>query len=166
VRTTGLLPLSPDLLHRAHPTIFRSAKAAEHAIARNGKLIQAVGGIDPQNRNRGLLSDFGVYRFRRIEQPGRDARIIVDRTRWPNDAALIAAIEAFAGPLQSFQGVSVQRDDARSCRDGRPARHRLDCARTAPARARCRTPVGLGARAPGWLTAQQTHCTFIAFRDQ
>ena len=98
---TGILPHTPELLHRAHPTIFRSPKAAEMALARY-----------PQNPGGSLLWDLRVSPFRRVGQTGRDAKATVDRTRWPDDAALIAAIEAFTGPLQSFQGAPVPRGAA------------------------------------------------------
>jgi hypothetical protein len=97
---TGILPHTPELLRAAHPTIFRSAKAAEHALAKY-----------PPNQGGTLLWDCGVYRFRRLGQPGRDARVVIDRTRYPDQAAQIAAIEAFAGPLQSFEGVPVRQGE-------------------------------------------------------
>jgi hypothetical protein len=97
---TGIVPLSPELLHRAHRDIFKTPKAAEHALA-----------IYPQNPGGSLLWDLGVYRFRRLGQTGRDARVILDRTRWPDNAAIIRAIEAFAGPLATFDGVPVRQGE-------------------------------------------------------
>ena len=54
---------------------------------------------------------FGGVSFRLVGQRGPEATATVDRTRWPDDAALIAAIEAFAGPLSTFEGTPVQQGE-------------------------------------------------------
>ena len=97
---TGILPHTADLLHLAHPSIFRSPKAAEHARENYPK--------QPQESPVWAL---GVVSFRRVGQRGPEAKATVDRARWPNDTALIEAIEAFAGPLSSFEGVSLRQGE-------------------------------------------------------
>ena len=97
---TGILPHTPELLHRAHRDIFRTPKAAE--MARRNY---------PQNPGGTLLWDLRVVSFRRAGQRGPEAKATVDRTRWLDDAALIAAIEAFAGPLQAFEGVPLHQGE-------------------------------------------------------
>lgn len=94
---SGIVPHTPELLHLAHRTIFRTPKAAEHARKNY-----------PQTPSESPLWDFGVVSFRLVGQRGPEAKATIDRTRWPDDAALIAAIEAFSGPLQSFQGVALR----------------------------------------------------------
>jgi hypothetical protein len=54
---------------------------------------------------------FGGVSFRLLGQRGPEATGTIDRTRWPDDAALIAAIEAFAGPLSTFEGVPVRQGE-------------------------------------------------------
>jgi hypothetical protein len=94
---TGVVPHTPELLHRAHPGIFSTPAAAEHA-ARNYR----------RTAYRSPIWKLAVVSFRLAGQRGPEAKASVDRTRWPDDAALIAAIETFAGPLQSFQGVALR----------------------------------------------------------
>ena len=91
---SGIVPLSPADLHRAHPTIFRSPKAAEHAL-RNY----------PLNANSSPIWDCGVVLYRRVGQRGPEARLLLDRSRQPDP---VAAVEAAVGPLQSFEGVTLR----------------------------------------------------------
>lgn len=98
-RATGFVPQSPADLHRAHPGIFRSAAAAEHAL-RNYR----------QTLNGSLIWNSAVVSYRRIGQRGPLAQACLDRSRYPEDnATTIAKIEAAIGLLQSFQGVAVRQ---------------------------------------------------------
>lgn len=54
---------------------------------------------------------FGGVSFRLLGQRGPEATGTIDRTRWPDDAALVAAIEAFAGPLSTFEAVPVRQGE-------------------------------------------------------
>jgi hypothetical protein len=64
----------------------------------------------------------GVVSFRRARQRGPEAKATVDRTRWPDDAAMIAAIEAFAGPLQSFEGGPLRQGETPAAETVTPMR--------------------------------------------
>jgi hypothetical protein len=97
---TGIVPHTAELLHRAHPAIFRTAKAAEHALKNY-----------PQKPQENSIWALGGVSFRRTGQRGPEAKATVDRARWPDNAALIAEIEAFAGPLQAFEGVMLRRGE-------------------------------------------------------
>jgi hypothetical protein len=97
---TGIVPLSPEDLHHAHPTIFRTPKAAEHARKNY-----------PQNPNRNPIWDCGVVFYRRLGQRGPEARALLDRGRYPDQAAAIVAFEAVIGcKLQAYEGVALRRD--------------------------------------------------------
>ena len=92
---TGIVPLSPPDLHHAHPTIFRSPKAAEHAL-RNY----------PRNLNSNPIWDCGAFSFRRDGQRGPEAKALIDRD--PSQEAQIAALEASIGcKLRVFEGVAL-----------------------------------------------------------
>jgi hypothetical protein len=100
---TGIVPLSPEDLHHAHPAIFRTPKAAEHAL-RNYP-------INPKERS---VWDCGVVSYRRVGQRGPEARALLDCGRYPGAATAIPAIEAAIGcKLQAYEGVIL-------CRDGEP----------------------------------------------
>jgi hypothetical protein len=90
-----VVPLSPEDLHHAHPAIFRTPKAAEHARKNYP--------INPQERS---VWDCGVVSYRRSGQRGPDARALLDRGRYPGPATAIPAIEAAIGcKLQAYEGV-------------------------------------------------------------
>jgi hypothetical protein len=67
---TGIVPQTPADLHRAHPAIFRSPKAAEHALKNY-----------PINPNSSPIWDCGVVFYRRIGQRGPEAKLWIDHSR-------------------------------------------------------------------------------------
>jgi hypothetical protein len=98
VLATGIVPHTPADLHRAHPTIFRTAKAAEHALKNY-----------PITALQNSIWDLGGVSYRRLGQRGPEAKATIDRSRYPDDGErTTAAWTAAVGPLQSFQGVAVQ----------------------------------------------------------
>jgi hypothetical protein len=94
---TGIASQSPWDLHRGHPAIFRTPKAAEHALQNY-----------PMTAHSNPIWDCGVVFYRRVGQRGPEAKLWLDRSRYPDRASAISAIEASIGPLQSFEGVAVQ----------------------------------------------------------
>jgi hypothetical protein len=100
---TGIVPLSPQDLHRAHPAIFRTERSAEWALQNYH--------VDP---DRTPIWDCEVVSYRRAGQRGPEARTHLDRSRYPTREVQIAAIEAaISCKLTVYQGVAVQRDDDR-----------------------------------------------------
>jgi hypothetical protein len=98
---TGIVPLSPEDLHHAHPAIFKSPAAAEH-VTRNSRQIP----------NRDPIWACAVVSYRRAGQRGPDARALLDRSRYPDQASVVVAIEAAIGcKLQMYEGVTLRRDD-------------------------------------------------------
>jgi hypothetical protein len=90
--STGIVPLSPADLHRLHPTVFKTDKAAEYGIKNY-----------PEHLNNNPIWNSRVFRYRRVGQHGQEARVVIDlsRHRDPRAAALAAL-----GPLASFDGIA------------------------------------------------------------
>jgi hypothetical protein len=94
----GILPLSPKELHRLNPDLFKTEKAAAGALRDH-----------PLNTNIAPIWNAGVFRFRRVGQPGdADSRVVLDMDRHPDP---LAAITARFGPLSTLNGVPVAADD-------------------------------------------------------
>jgi hypothetical protein len=94
---TGIVPFSPDDLAKAHPSIFRTPSAAEHALRNYRRNLQ-------EDEKWGLA----VVSYRRVGQRGPEARLLLDKTRYPDEPGAVAAIERAIGRrLQSYQGIDL-----------------------------------------------------------
>jgi hypothetical protein len=94
---TGIVPHTPFDLHRAHPAIFRSEAAAEHAL-RNYRLFA----------HRSPIHELAVVPYRRKGQHGPDAKLSLDLARYPRVEDAIPAVQAAIGAkLRAFGGVSL-----------------------------------------------------------
>jgi hypothetical protein len=97
---TGLVPRTPADLHRAHPAIFRTEKAAARALENY-----------PQTLTENPIYALGVVFYRRVGQRGPEAKLWLDRGRYPAPAAAIPALEAAIGcKLAAFDGVELRPD--------------------------------------------------------
>ena len=93
--STGLLPLGAADLHRMHPTLWRTEKAAKHDLERAGITT-------PIPQIEAYLRFGGIYRYRRKGQRGLPSRALIDPARHPDPRA---ALEAAVGPLALFQAL-------------------------------------------------------------
>jgi hypothetical protein len=87
---TGILPTGAADLHRAHPNLWATVKAAERALEK----------YPPNPNNTHCLEVGGIYcSYRRQGQRGKASTVFLCRSRHPDSRA---ALEALLGPLTEF----------------------------------------------------------------
>ncbi len=93
---TGLVPHGARDLHRMHPRLFPTVKAAEHWIGRGGLST-------PKPQRESSLEVGGTYFYRLKGQRGSLSRVTIDLGRHPDPRA---ALTAAFGPLTWFEDAS------------------------------------------------------------